>query len=108
MSTTTPTGAGTGSGNSRSSSVAAPVIRAACIDSVVDLGGFLRLGRLDLGAAEVARLQQVTVLGEVLGVALHRQRTVAQHVGPVGHLQREVDVLLDDEGRGTGGVVDAA
>ena len=50
----------------------------------------------------------MTVRREVFRRALHRQLAVAQHVGPVGDLEREVDVLLDEQDAGTGVVGDLA
>src|SRR4051794_31346517 len=52
------------------------------------------------GFAQVAGSQEVAPPTQVLGRALEHEPAVAEHVRPVGHLERERDVLLHEQHAG--------
>src|SRR6185436_6320284 len=47
--------------------------------------------------AEVGGLEEVAAPGQLLALALQHHLAVVHHVGPIGHRERHVDVLLDEE-----------
>src|SRR4051812_44727577 len=93
---------GWGSGTSWSSSTSGPPV---LVTTIARMRGSLTRGR-DADRipriAEVTGDQQAAVGAQLGGRALEHDLAVGEHAAAVGHLERELDVLLDQQHAGAG------